>query len=152
MRHTFWIALLMVPALAIAIGFAEDDDMGEDALAKAIVVHFHAKGNPASKDAETRLLAPARRDYEERAVLFVTVDVTTRASKNQAKLLLNALGLGDAYRAHAGKPGSVVVVDASLGEVVKTFTGKSDLKSLKSAVDDLLAEDEEMEEDVEGCG
>jgi len=156
---------LLIGALALALGaavtvvVAQDNETPDDSYPRTVVVTFRTDGHKACKDLEAKV-AKVRAQFEDKDVLFVTADLTSRASRHQAKLLLNALSLGEIWRKNSKSPDRCVLVGADTGEVLKSLTSKDSEKDLTEAIKKSLQEDEDegMEEDSDeggsekGCG
>lgn len=57
-------------------------------------------------------------EFEEEDILFVSFDHTDASTRNQAKLMAEALGLTPVYEAQRKASGFFLVVDADSGEVL----------------------------------
>lgn len=158
MRRAFLGAFLGAFALvcgATAFVIADDKkaETPDDSYPRVLVINFHANGNAACKALEPKL-AKLRPTFEDKEVLFVTVDLSSRSSRHQTKLLLNVLGLGTVSKAYATKPGHVVLIDVSTSDTIKAFDSAVEPAAIEAALNKALTppkeEDEEPEDDDGG--
>ena len=57
-------------------------------------------------------------EFERGKILFVRFDLTNDATKHQAGLLAQALGVGELYEKNAGKTGYLAIIDRASGESI----------------------------------
>ena len=86
-----------------------------------IALVFHADWCGSCKALDPKIKS-AHKELEGSDVLFVKLDLTDDATRQQAALLAGALGLGEVYSAQEGKTGIMLVIDGKSGEVVETVT------------------------------
>ncbi len=99
---------------------------------KIIALNFYADWCPGCKALKPQLdevIASAT----SQPVLFVKLDQTDKASR-QAEYSLAAMGLGELWRAHAGKTGYVLLVDASTRRVVGMLRGGQETAALQATL------------------
>jgi thiol-disulfide isomerase/thioredoxin len=100
-----------------------------------IVATFHADWCSGCK-----VLAPKMKEakqalgLEDTNLVFVTFDLTDDATKRQAALLADALGIKDIYEAHAPKTGMVLFIDQKTKEVQHKIHYKSSVEELEAAM------------------
>lgn len=70
-------------------------------------------------------------EFATGSILFVTFDMTTGESRQQAKLLASALGLADLYEDRFGDTGYVLLVDVETREVLGELTTADSLASMR---------------------
>lgn len=95
---------------------------------EVILVKFHSDNCTNCTELEPRL-TELEKTYKDKAALFVTFDLTSEQSKNQAELMASLLGLGQLWQENAGQTGLIHVVNA------KTLESVAVLKNGQSAED-----------------
>lgn len=104
---------------------------------RVIALNFYADWCPGCKALKPQLdevIAGAA----SQPVLFVKLDQTDKASR-QAEYTLAALGLGELWRAHAGKTGYVLLVNTQTRRVVGMLRGGLDTNALKATLASALS-------------
>jgi len=150
----------LVVAGALQAGEDKGGETPDDSLPSAIVVRISKAGDADSDKVANAVAQPLRAAFAGKDVLFLDVDVTTKETRHQAKLLLNSLDLGSIWKKHGTKPGTLVVYDVSEGSIAETADAKSSVDKAKKAVEGILAKassgdeeegaEEEMPEDDGG--
>jgi hypothetical protein len=74
--------------------------------------------------------------FNTKDVLFVTLDMSTEASRHQAALMAETLGIGAAYREHFGSSGFVWLVDPKTHEIVGELTTEHDIDRMRQLIAD----------------
>ncbi|MHC4957240.1 MAG: hypothetical protein ACYTGN_02610 [Planctomycetota bacterium] len=139
------IALAAVSAAAVVAG---DKETPDDSMPRIAAVVIKAEKNKPSADL-VALVAKVRRTCEHEDVLFVDVDVSTRGTRHQGKLLLNVLGLNPIWKAHAKKAGRLVLVEINSGEIIKMLSASDGESAIKAAIAEALEPVGEPEDDPE---
>ena len=121
-----------------AVGRAEDEAVDES-QPRLIAVKFHSDTDAASKAIDARYLTKVRADMGEKDILFLTADLTSKATRHQAALLLNALALQSLWKQFSGTPGKFVVLNIETEEVAATFGADADAEKVRAALDGLLS-------------
>ncbi|MHC4953164.1 MAG: hypothetical protein ACYTGZ_04685 [Planctomycetota bacterium] len=160
MAHRKFLSLYLLVVVA-AFGIAQategekpkQSDTWDGSVPKVILIGF-VKADDAGSAKLEKTIAGLRRLYEDKDVLFVRVDATSRGSRHQAKLLLNSLSVArDLWSAGFKSPGTVVLVDPDIGESVAKFDHKKDSAAIKKALDKALTPDQdEREKDMDDEG
>ena len=103
-----------------------------------IAVRFHADWCGAC-----RTLAPKFDDvkgrFDEAAVLFVTLDLTSKSSRRQAEYLAAALGIGQAWQVSGLKTGQVFLVEPAQRKVVAAIAADESAASMRERIEATLA-------------
>jgi hypothetical protein len=145
---------VLAALLAVAVGHAGDEP-ADDSQPRLIAVKFHSDSDAASKAIDARYLAKVRADLGEKDVLFLTADLTSKATRHQAVLLLNALALQSIWKQFSGSPGKLVVFDLETEEVAATFGADAEAEKVRASIDKLLGSEGGCEPESgcgEGCG
>jgi hypothetical protein len=133
MHRKYWVAGVAATLVtAAALIHAQED---KDVPATSLVIAFVQSGQDGSKALEKDVIAPLRKEYEDKDVLFIVCETAKGPARNQSRLLLEALGYGEVWRANAGKPGTAVLVSALTGDVVKSFTAKDGAKAVMAEIE-----------------
>lgn len=82
--------------------------------------------------------ARANAGLDKRDVLFVTFDLTDKASSQQAALMASALNLGALYEDNGGKTGFMMLVDANTGEAVGHLNKNMSVEQIASAIQEKI--------------
>lgn len=97
-----------------------------------VAVRLHADWCPRCPT-----IAPIYKDLEQRfgsePVLFVTLDLTTAASRKQARLMADSLGVANALQEPRG-PGQIKLIDRSKHEMLAVIEGLADQKNWEDAL------------------
>jgi hypothetical protein len=140
---------LILFALAAVAAFAQEEP-AEDVAAPAIVAFTMTDGSASSRELEGAV-GKVRAAYDEKAVLFLTVNLTSAGGKNQGAMLFFSLGLPQLWDECRKSPGQLVLVDLDTVNVLAKHGPK---ENLAEALDKHLGKDDEGgaggEED--GCG
>ncbi|MHC4939017.1 MAG: hypothetical protein ACYTHK_08615 [Planctomycetota bacterium] len=137
-------------------GVAEDKavkpETWDGSVPTLFALTFLKSGHADSAKLESTL-AELRKGYEEKDILFLRIDVSTRASRHQSKLLLNALAIeSDVWKTAFAAPGVFKIVDADTGEARAEFNHKKTAKEIKKGLDAELEKPREVEEEEEPEG
>jgi hypothetical protein len=152
--------LLLAPAvLACALlalpSVRAEGKIDEDAVPRIVCIAFTKAGDAASGKLEAAFLGKMRSTYAAQNVLFLQADVTTPATMQQARLLLNALSLNETWRKYAKKPGHVVLLDVDSGDERGTLGATAKEADAKKAFEAALKppkDDDDEDEDKEDDG
>lgn len=148
MRRSYLIPF----ALAAVAAFGQDEPAAEDVAAPQIVAFTMTDGSAPSKELESAV-GRVRATYDERAVLFLTVNLGSAGGKNQGAMLFFSLGLPQLWDECRKSPGQMVLVDLDTVNVLSKHGPK---EKLAEAIDKHLGKDEEEEGgaggEEEGCG
>ena len=143
--------------LIAVIGLAQDKETPDHSRPVVIAVAVHsdvAKADCAKLEGNLKIV---RKEFEDKNVLFLRIDVSTRGERHQSKMLLNSLGLDNVWSKHGRMAGKLFLVDPVSGDVVKTIAPNDDAKKIAGALNESLSDTEadEAEEDEdmgdEGC-
>lgn len=77
-------------------------------------------------------------DFADKAVLFVTLDLTDENTSNQARLMASALGIDRLWNDNDGKTGSLFLLDASDKSVKHTVTVQHSAEQIGTLLDEIL--------------
>jgi thiol-disulfide isomerase/thioredoxin len=99
---------------------------------ETIALVFHAGWCPACKVLGPNL-QQVRPDFDDKAILWVTLDQTDRASR-QAEYLAAALGAESVWQDYRGKTGFVVLIDAKTKTVVGKITSDSTPEEIRETL------------------
>ena len=80
-------------------------------------------------------------EMSEDSVLFVTFDMTNKATQRQSEFLASALGLESVWAANRGKAGLVALVHFESRSVVATLSGRLNKEQFTSEIEDALNSD-----------
>jgi hypothetical protein len=80
-----------------------------------------------------------RKAVSDRPVLFVTLDLTSEASRRQAALLAGALELDQAWARSRMQTGQAMLVCGRLKEVIATLSSDDEPGDFVDALEDSLA-------------
>ncbi len=138
MRRFSALGFGAILAVVAAVGVADDDETPDDSLPRFIAVKFHADTSPACKEMDAKYLAKIRTEFADKDILFLTADVTSRGSRHQAKMLLNALGLDRVWQKYGKSSGKLVVLDVDDGEEVYSCGASEDAGKVRKTIEDLL--------------
>lgn len=130
------VALAAVVFVTAGVNGSPKDSTRPSASPKipaVIAVRIHADWCGACKK-----LAPVYSELKGRTndqpILFVTLDMTDEATRQQAEYLAGVLGLDRLWFKQAKKTGSVVLLDGKRKRVVSTMAAPFNLKSMETAV------------------
>jgi len=128
-RHT-------LPLLAIVLGLfltGQSAVAGEGPQApERIAALFYADWCGSCKVLDPKVKEARVELAEDAKTLFVTFDLTDDASKAQSAMLAEALGLGSVYKAHGGKTGFMLVVDAEDKSVLHKLTKTDEVATIRT--------------------
>ncbi len=112
------------------------DKMAEKSSdATLYAVAFHADWCGSCKTLGPNVIkARGQADLDNQNVLFVKLDLTDKATRSQAELMANALGLGDFYKENNGKTGFVLLVNSKTGETVGKLTKDMSSGDIKTKI------------------
>ena len=136
----FLMPLLFLGSLLGVRGLAQDD---MERAVPSVMGFTVSDGSGASRDLEAAV-GKIRGAYEEKAVLFFSVNLATAGGRHQGEMLFYALGLRSVWDDCRKAPGKLVLVDFDAAEVVAKLSAKDDFAK---AIDAQLSDDED-----EGCG
>lgn len=136
-------------ALAAVAAFGQEEAAEEDVAAPQLVAFTMTDGSAPSKELESAV-GKVRATYDEKPVLFLTVNVANAGSKNQGAMLFFSLGLPQLWEECRKSPGQLVLVDLDTVNVLAKHGPK---ENLAAAIDKHLVQDEGCEggEGDEGC-
>lgn len=106
-------------------------------VSKVIAILLKADWCEASKDM-THIFSNLQKRFDDREVLFVTLDFTDHVHRHQAAMLSNALGISEALGDYSGKTGLILTMTARGKNVFGQLTKKEYLKDLFKLVDKKL--------------
>ena len=142
--HLIPFALLAVAALA------QEEEEG-DLAAPQILAFTVTDGSAPSKELESAV-GKVRGAFEEKAVLFLTLNLASAGGKNQSEMLFFSLGLGPIWEECKKSPAQLVLVKLDTVTVLGRHGAK---ENLAEAIGKQLEEGEGGEGgggDDEGCG
>jgi len=138
-------------ALAAVAAFAQDE-ASEDVAAPEIVAFTITDGSAPSKELESAV-GRVRATYDEKAVLFLTVNVASAGGKNQGAMLFFSLGLPQLWEECRKSPGQLVLVDLDTVNVLSKHGPK---ENIAEAIEKHIGGEEGCEGgeggEEEGCG
>jgi hypothetical protein len=145
-----WLPLLLAGlALVTASGRAQDKETREDSFPECLVITFRADKHAGSQELEAKVIPNLRETFQERDVLFLTVDLTSSGTRHQGKLLLNLLDQGEHWKSFKKTPGVVAIVDAFSGLIEAKVAKKEELKLAEKSIHKVLSSAEPREEKSE---
>lgn len=106
---------------------------------KLMAVYFYADWCPNCK-----VLSPlvndarAKGDLDTKDVLFVTMNLTNKATIHQSILLAQGLGIGEFLRAQGSATGYVAVLDASSKKELARFDREDNAAAIQAGIETLL--------------
>jgi hypothetical protein len=86
------------------------------------------------------MFAELLRQYGNRPVLFVTLDITDDVRREQAKLLSETLGIPEAFAEPFGS-GMIKLIDRDSHVVLAAVTGREQLVNLQSRMTEALRDE-----------
>jgi hypothetical protein len=156
MHRTLAPALLAGFALAAAVALAQEKETPDDSFPECLVITFRADKHEGSQIVETKVVPKLRETFGGKNVLFLTVDLTSRESRHQGKLLLNVVDKAECWENFGKTPGVVAIVDAFSGLPVTKIRNKDELQLAEKSIRKILGSDEpeaksEDEDEASGC-
>ena len=133
-------AVLAIIMLIFQVSAAHAWKAPEQPKAKIFAVYFSAKWCP-----NCQILSPivaearAKGELDAKDVLFVTLDLSDKASIHQSQLLTSALGLGDYIAAQGSSTGYLALVDATSKHEIARFDSKATVDRIVKSMNDALA-------------
>lgn len=126
-------AAAVAPAQAMAQA-PENDKMNKH---EVYVLKFHADWCPKCKSLNP-VFDQASKEFSEKPVGFVKIDVTNATTKKKAEETIKALGLEGVWKQNKGRNGFMLVVDAETKKSVKKLgvgtTSEQASKAIKGAL------------------
>lgn len=142
----------LIPLALLAVGALAQEEEEAELAAPDILAFTITDGSAPSKEIETAV-GKMRGAYEEKAVLFLTVNLATKGGKNQGEMLFFSLGLGPIWEECKKAPAQIVFVKLDTVTVLGKHGAKENLGAL---LDKCLAGEVEEEgaagDDDEGGG
>jgi hypothetical protein len=138
--------LVIALAISTAVVMAGDEETPDSSTPQVAALVFRLEKNKPSADLAA-VVAKVRRTTEDKNVLFVDVNLTTRGSRHQAKLLLNVLGLNPVWKANTKSAGRLILVDLDTGEPIKVLSANDGESAIADAIADALESVGDAEED-----
>jgi hypothetical protein len=127
----------LIPFALVAVGALAQEEEGEGELAAPQILAFTVSdGSAPSKELESAV-GKVRGAYEEKPVLFLTLNLATVGGKNQAEMLFFSLGLGQIWEECRKSPGQLVLVKLETVTILAKHGAK---ENLSAAIDKQLAE------------
>jgi hypothetical protein len=139
----------LIPFALLAVAaFAQDEEEPEAAelAAPEILAFTITDGSAPSKELESAV-GRARGAFEEKPVLFLTVNLASAGSRNQSEMLFFSLGLGLIWEECKKSPAQLVLVKL---ETVTVLGKHSSKENLAEAINKHLADEGEGCEGCEG--
>ncbi len=106
---------------------------------KMIAMMIDAAGCGPCRTLESKL-SGIRDGFLDEDILFVTMDVTTEATRHQANMLAAAIGIEFVLHQNWDEPGKLLIVDPSRVYAVKTITADMEPDEIAAAIRETLAE------------
>jgi len=145
-RRSYLIPFALIAAAALA-----QEEEQADLAAPQILAFTVTDGSAPSKELESAV-GKARGAFEEKPVLFLTLNLASAGGKNQSEMLFFSLGLGPIWQECKKSPGQLVLVKLDTVTVLGRHGPK---ENLAEAIGKHLEEGEGCEGsggDDEGCG
>lgn len=142
----FLMPLLVVGSLLGARSLAQDD---AESAVPSVLGFTMSDGSGAGRELDAAV-GKIRGTYEEKAVLFFSVNLSTAGGRHQGEMLFYALGLKSVWDDCRKAPGKLVLVDFDSAEVVARLSPKDNFAKAIDA--HLSADDDEGYGGDEGCG
>jgi hypothetical protein len=144
-RRYYLIPLALVAAAALA---QEEEEALEGDLASPEVLAFTVTdGSAPSKEIESAV-GKMRGAFEEKPVLFLTINLASEGAKNQSEMLFSSLGLGPIWDECRKSTSQLVLVRLETVTVLGKHGAKENLSEALGK--HLAAEEEGCEEGEEG--
>ncbi|HEX5138192.1 MAG TPA: hypothetical protein VFY93_14545 [Planctomycetota bacterium] len=148
MRRSYLIPFALIAVAA----FGQDEAAEEEVASPQIVAFAMSDGSAPSKELESAV-GKVRAKYDEKPVLFLTINLSSAAGKNQGAMLFSALGLPQLWETCRKSPGQLVIVDLETVNVLSKHGAKEDLAA---ALDKHFGKGEGCDEgsggEDDGCG
>lgn len=158
MRRSYLIPFALIAAAALA-----QEEEQADLAAPQILAFTVTDGSAPSKELESAV-GRVRGAFEEKPVLFLTINLASAGGKNQGEMLFFSLGLGPIWQECKKSPGQLVLVKLDTVTVLGRHGPKENLseaiaKQLEtgegcegSGDEDEGSGDEDGSDGDEGCG
>jgi hypothetical protein len=129
-----------VLALAGVYGFGGLDRASvAEPAADIIAVQFYAEWCRPSQVVARRVEA-LQEASADKSVLFVRLDLTDEARREQAQLLMSSLGCGDVWEAQRGRTGELLLIDAHARRAISKLGQDDDAEQMIVALSHALAQ------------
>ena len=103
-------------------------------------VAFHADWCGSCKVLGSNVVkARGKSDLDSQNVLFVKLDLTNKATRDQSSLMASALGIKDFYEENNGKTGFVLLVNSKTGEAVGKLTKDMDSGQITTMIQEKIS-------------
>ena len=126
------------PSSSVALPKSPSDKIAIPVTTPAVVaIRFHHDMCPYCRQMQPEFTELSRKSYEE-PVLFLTLDVSSRASQRDSALLVGALGLEPFWPGDYSKLGTVTFIDFKTKKLIGSVRALDD-KTIGKALSDALA-------------
>lgn len=132
-------AFLLTVVVLSAFGVQDTQEPKRAELPQLIALRFHANWcGPCAK------LAPSydalKTAFQDKSVLFLTLDFTDTPERKQSEYLAGTLGLEDIWRDNSMTTGRILIIDRESKKIVSTFSSTQQLAEMKKALSVLTNE------------
>jgi len=126
--------LSLLAAVTILSSFATQSVHAAEVDGPAVIgALFYSDTCGSCKVLDPKITA-ARETMADSPVLFVTFDHSNEATKNQAILLADRLGLEEIYASQKKASGFLLLIDAKTGEVIETITKSASAADIEASL------------------
>lgn len=148
MKILLTILMLAITPFAVAKADMHDADTKESTMKAEMAIEepaFYAVKFYADWCGSCKILDPELKKAKGELglnssdVLFVVMDETDEATKNQSAMMAEALGLGSIYKENAGKTGYVALINAETNEVVGKMTKEMKAEDMVAFVQEKMS-------------
>ena len=133
-------AALLLPLILISVVVAQATlDTKTAEMPQLIALRYHADWcGSCTKLAPTFEALKVR--FEEKSILFLTLDFTKSGDHKQSEYLAGVLGLGDMWRSSANITGRILIIDRKSKQHVETFSSSQSLEEMGVALEVLISQ------------
>lgn len=131
-------ALLFSLILISAVTARNTQDNKTAEMPQLIALRYHADWC-----GDCKKLAPTfdalKERFEEKSILFLTLDFTKPSDGKQSEYLAGVLGLDDIWRSNANVTGRILIIDRESKQHVATLSSSQSLDEMGTALDALIS-------------
>lgn len=129
------LAMMIVGSVSVSSLAAEAEENAASAAPELVVVKFHADWCGSCK-AMGDTFEDLTSKLDSEPVLFVELDQTTTAGREQAGYLMNAMGGGEVWDEFGGKTGFILIINPADMSVVGKLTKDMGFKDMVKAIEE----------------
>jgi len=115
----------------------QSSNAADNSAPTVIAVYFHADWCGYCKQLSEKY-RDLRNKFDDKPVLYVTLDQTATSDRRQAMYMAHALGMDSAWEEHGGKTGFVLFVDADTRRVLHRVTHDQPMSEIGNALNQAI--------------